>query len=96
MGGILCKQEKCLALWGQLSSQRCPVKAEADRFLGMVKHFVRRPASISIPPGIDETYELAAVHDRERFLLDVWRGTLELLKLKFQNKGANCGRAGSS
>jgi hypothetical protein len=61
-------------------------QAEADRFLGMVKHFVRRPASISIPPGIDETYELAAVHDRERFLLDVWRGTLRLTKLKFQNR----------
>ena len=44
------------------------------------------PAAISIPPGFDETYELAALDDRERFLLDIWRGTLRLSKLKFQNR----------
>jgi len=61
-------------------------QAEAERFMGMAKYFVRPPASISIPPGIDETYEIAAVHDRERFLLDIWRGTLRLTKLRFQNR----------
>ncbi len=61
-------------------------QAEADRFIGMAKHFVRPPASIVIPPGVDDTYELAALEDRERFLLDLWRGTLRLTKLKFQNR----------
>jgi len=61
-------------------------QTEADQFIQMVKHFVRAPASITIPPGADETYELASVDDRENFLLDVWRGTLRLTKLKFQNR----------
>jgi hypothetical protein len=52
----------------------------------MAKHFVRAPATITIPPGADDTYELAGPNDRERFLLDVWRGTLRLSKLKFQNR----------
>jgi hypothetical protein len=60
-------------------------QAEADHFIALTKRFVRPPASISIPPGVDDTYELAAA-DEERFLLDVWRGTLRLTKLKFQNR----------
>ncbi|HSS97759.1 MAG TPA: hypothetical protein VLK33_12050 [Terriglobales bacterium] len=61
-------------------------QAEADQFMQMVKRFVRPPASITIPPGMDDTYELTSSDDRERFLLDVWRGTLRLTKLKFQNR----------
>jgi len=61
-------------------------QAEADLFLQTAKHFVRPPATIDIPSGVDETYELADPNDRERFLLDVWRGTLRLSKLKFQNR----------
>ena len=61
-------------------------QAEADQFMQMAKRFVRPPAMITIPPDVDETYELADPNDRERFLLDVWRGTLRLSKLKFQNR----------
>ena len=61
-------------------------QAEADRFIQMAKRFVHPPATISVPPGSDETHELAALDDRERFLLDIWRGTLRLTKLKFQNR----------
>ncbi|MHB8652572.1 MAG: DUF6978 family protein [Terriglobia bacterium] len=61
-------------------------QAEADQFMQMLKHFVRPPATISIPPGADDTYELADSNDREKFLLDVWRGTLRLSKLKLQNR----------
>jgi Family of unknown function (DUF6978) len=61
-------------------------QAEADQLMQMAKHFVRPPGSISIPPGADDTYELADSSDRERFLLDVWRGTLRLTKLKFQDR----------
>lgn len=59
---------------------------EADHYMQMAKHFLRAPATITIPPGTDESYELANTDDRERFLLDVWRGTLRLSKLKFQNR----------
>jgi hypothetical protein len=59
-------------------------QADADQFMQMPKHFVRPPATITIPPGADDTYELADANDREKFSLDVWRGTLRLTKLKFQ------------
>ncbi len=59
---------------------------EADQLMQMLKHFVRPPAAITIPPGADDTYELAGSNDREKFLLDVWRGTLRLSKLKLQNR----------
>jgi len=61
-------------------------QAEADQFMAMAKHFVRPPAAITIPLGADDTYELADPNDREKFLLDVWRGTIRLSKLKFQNR----------
>jgi hypothetical protein len=61
-------------------------QAEADEFLQMVKHIVRPPSTITIPPGSDDTYELAGPNNREVFLLDVWRGTLRLSKLKYQNR----------
>jgi hypothetical protein len=61
-------------------------QAEADLFMQMVKHFVRPPATITIPPGADDTYELAGPNNRETYLLDVWRGTLRLSKLKYQNR----------
>ncbi len=61
-------------------------QSEADDLIAMVKHFLRAPASIAIPPGADDSYELAGPGDRERFWLDVWRGTLRLSKLKLQNR----------
>ena len=61
-------------------------QAEADQLMAMAKHFVQPPAAISIPPGIDETYELAGSSSREKFLLDIWRGTIRLSKLKLQNR----------
>ena len=61
-------------------------QAEADAYRAMVKHFLRPPATITIPPGVDDSYELAGPNDRERFGLDIWRGTLRLSKLKFQNR----------
>lgn len=61
-------------------------QAEADALLQLIKHFVRPPASITIPPGSDESYELNDTAGRETFLLDVWRGTLRLTKVKFQNR----------
>lgn len=61
-------------------------QAEADDFMLMRKRFALPPATISFPLGADDTYELSSVSGREKFLLDVWRGTLRLTKLKFQNR----------
>jgi len=61
-------------------------QAETDTLIAMVKHFVRPPAIITIPPGADYTYELANPESKEEFLLDVWRGTLRLSKVKLQNR----------
>ncbi|MGO8934869.1 MAG: DUF6978 family protein [Terracidiphilus sp.] len=61
-------------------------QSEADQFIQMAKHFLRPPASISIPPGLDDTFELAGPGDREKFHLDIWRGTIRITKLRFQNR----------
>jgi hypothetical protein len=61
-------------------------QAEADQFMLMVKHFLQPPSYISIPPGTDETFELAGPDNRELFKLDVWRGTIRLSKLRYQNR----------
>src|SRR5579885_152718 len=59
-------------------------QAEADQLMKLAKHFVRGPATVTIPPGADDTF--AGPGERETFFLDVWRGTLRLTKLKFQNR----------
>ncbi len=59
---------------------------EAETLITMRKTFINR-GTISIPPGIDETHELIGEDKREQFLLDLWRGTLRLSKLKFQTRG---------
>lgn len=51
----------------------------------MGKTFLR-PAAIALLPGTDETHELVGDDARERFLLDLWRGTIRVSKLKFQNR----------
>ena len=61
-------------------------QAEADTLIAMTKVFTDR-AAISIPPGIDETRELIGVRQSERFLLDIWRGTLRLSKYRYQTRG---------
>lgn len=60
-------------------------QVEADILIAMPKTFLR-PPTILIPPGIDETHELVGDDRRERFLLDLWRGTIRLTKLKLQTR----------
>jgi hypothetical protein len=52
----------------------------------MVKHFSQPPATVAIPPGADESCELTGLDIRDKFLLDVWRGTFRISKLKLQNR----------
>ena len=60
-------------------------QTEADTLISMRKIFVN-PTTVSIPPGTDQTHDLVGADKRERFLLDLWRGTLRLSKLKFQTR----------
>ena len=60
-------------------------QTEADSLIAMNKSFAQ-PATIELPPGSDDTYELVGSDPKELFLLDLWRGTLKLSKLKFQNR----------
>jgi len=60
-------------------------QAEADGLIAMRKTFVDR-VTIKLPPGVDETHELVGDDGREHFLLDLWRGTIRVSKLKFQNR----------
>lgn len=60
-------------------------QAEADSLIQMGKRFLN-PTTIALRPGADETHELIGDDDRERFLLDSWRGTIRVSKLKLQNR----------
>lgn len=59
---------------------------EADKLIAIEKLFLK-PETVTLPPGSDLTYELVSTDKQEQFLLDLWRGTLRLSKLKFQNRG---------
>jgi hypothetical protein len=59
---------------------------EADALIAMRKTFIH-PVTISMPSGSDQTYELIGDDDREQFLLDLWRGTLRLSKVRYQTRG---------
>jgi hypothetical protein len=61
-------------------------QAEANALIAMQKNF-SSPAMISLPAGSDQTHELVGSDERERFLLDLYRGTIRLSKVKFQTRG---------
>lgn len=60
-------------------------QAEADTLIAMRKTFAEMGA-ISLAPGVDSTYDLVGEDDQERFLLDLWRGTFRLSKVRFQER----------
>ena len=60
-------------------------QAEADALIAMRKSFAEMGA-ISLAPGVDSTHELVGQDEQERFLLDLWRGTFRLSKLRFQER----------
>ena len=61
-------------------------QAEADMLIATVKEFVA-PNPIFLRPGLDESLDLQSRDKREKFILDLWRGTLRLSKAKYQNRG---------
>jgi hypothetical protein len=60
-------------------------QAEADVLLAAPKRFLGSEL-IKLPPGISMSRELEALELRERFLLDVWRGTIRLSKYRYQTR----------
>lgn len=60
-------------------------RAEADALIAMNKRFRSRD-TVVLGPGTDATRELLGSDDRELFLLDLWRGTLRLSKVKLQTR----------
>jgi hypothetical protein len=61
-------------------------QAEADALIVMSKAFADT-SRISLPPGIDESRGLIGADPKERFLLDIWRGTIRLSKFRYQTRG---------
>jgi hypothetical protein len=61
-------------------------QAEADALIAMAKTFADSGA-IAIPPGVDDTRDLIGADPKERFLLDIWRSTFRLSKLRLQTRG---------
>jgi hypothetical protein len=61
-------------------------QAEAEALIAMVKYF-STGTPISIPPGADDTRDRISADQRERFLFDIWRGTLRLTKIRYQKRG---------
>jgi hypothetical protein len=60
-------------------------QSEADALLTMAKLFVGT-ASVSLVPGVDESHEVVSTDEKEQFLLDIWRGTIRISKLKKQTR----------
>lgn len=62
-------------------------QAEADALIAMEKHFIQL-LPVTLRPGKNQSFELNGFPDaKERFLLDLWRGSIKLTKYRFQNRG---------
>jgi hypothetical protein len=60
---------------------------DADALLAMPKRFDGM-MMLSLPVGSDQRFDLLGVpHPEERFVMDLWRGRRNALKLKFQTRG---------
>lgn len=60
-------------------------QSEADTLIAMKKYFIDQK-TITLSPGTDETRELLGDDKQERFLLDLWRGTIRLSKYRYQTR----------
>ena len=59
-------------------------QAEADYLIALDKQFVTDDVLILGDTGLDLSRPLVSLDGREQFILDVWRGTLNLKKYKLQ------------
>lgn len=83
----------CERIAGASSRSRATAASDGTKALHRVKWVWCPPISlvdnstVSIPPGTDQTREMTGEDRREHFLLDIWRGTLRLSKVKHQTRG---------
>lgn len=61
-------------------------QVEADTLIAMQKTFSEL-VTITLHAGTDQTHELIGADKKERFLLDLSRGTIRLSKVKLQTRG---------
>ena len=62
-------------------------QAEADALIAMEKHRIGDDRSIFPVPGESLSLPLQSPDKRERFILDLSRGRIDLQKVKMQNRG---------
>lgn len=60
-------------------------QTEADALMAMQKRFEDQSA-ISMPPGADYSRVLIGADLHERFLMDIWRGTVRISKARLQTR----------
>ncbi len=63
---------------------------EAEGLMALAKRFIAAPPAISVPPGADDSYELTALTGRERFALDVQRGTFRMSRPTLNERVRTC------
>lgn len=59
---------------------------EADALLALQKYFVHTNVLRLGVVALDETHELSSIDGREKFLLDIWRGGINLKKYRYNNR----------
>lgn len=60
-------------------------QSEADHLIGLDKRFVDL-SLLSFMAGVKQIRQLVASEGKERFLMDLWRGTLRLTKANLQTR----------
>jgi hypothetical protein len=64
-------------------------QADADGLLGMPKRY-SGASVVKFAPGADVRADMQGIpHPEERFMLDLWRGRRNVVKIKFQTRGRN-------
>lgn len=60
-------------------------QSEADHLIAMTKWFTTG-GPLTLRPGTSQNIDLASSDPSQRFSLDVWRGTIRLTKVRYQNR----------
>lgn len=60
-------------------------QVEADGYISEPKSFPL-PTAVPLKPGVDKTYTLTGDISGTDYLLDIWRGSVRLTRVKFQNR----------
>ncbi len=61
-------------------------QSEADALLSLEKQFVDTNLLILGKIPISESHDLVSLDGKEKFILDIWRGSINLKKYKYNNR----------